>query len=594
MRKKIVSLVLAVSMLAASVCTAFAATVDVGGSGTNVKQLVSFFADNTPETKERRLEILNYIKMYMGGTDRDMETLVNAVKNKNFAQLSSVSSDLEAIFNEATSDVNYASVLFALELIRAIPASSRREAINGFGVKENDARVSYEIQDTDNLTEIQTALTALYNDNDVYPAKLRNAMEEHVAFDSDVAPYIVLNLFTAWKDTIRFTDSEDGKGFAAYQVDADYAERLMDNMDGYTLDGETIDAAKDVADALAEVLNNSYTDAQIANMKIVLADSGLGIYVAEDSMVGMDRIEVDGTKIDLSMKKNSPTKVKVNKSYVTVEGFAENSDMTVEYAYVDDMNDWDDNMDDVKMTVGSTRKIAVRVTSKDGKNSEIYYVTLSRPESDNSSSSSNNRRPSTTVPTEPTSTIPTPPVSENTFSDTANHWGRDYINAMVKKGLFEGYDDGSFKPDNGVTRQEMAVVLVRLLGLESELGSVTELAYTDAYDIAEWAQKAVALLSSKGIYLGYDDGEFKPERVLTREEIVSLAMRIFGETHVDSTLNYKDSERISDWARKAVGQASSLEIIGGRDDGTFAPGASVTRAEAAKILYNYMNVKGIY
>ena len=165
---------------------------------------------------------------------------------------------------------------------------------------------------------------------------------------------------------------------------------------------------------------------------------------------------------------------------------------------------------------------------------------------------------------------------------------------MVNRGLFKGYEDGTFQPEWGVTRQEMAVVLVRLLNLEGELGSVTTTEYTDDQGIAAWAHDSVALLSAKGIYLGYDDGEFKPERVLSREEIVALAMRLYGYSSADTTADYSDVERIGEWARKAVGQATNLGIISGRGDGLFAPAASVTRAEAAKILYNYMNVKGIY
>lgn len=586
MKKKLVSLVLAVTMLAASVCSAFAAT-DVATDTMNVNTLISAFADKLPDEDDipegKVKETLEYLQMYMS-TDKNMETLINNVENDALTDLPAGQTILANMNAE-----NKASLLFVLELLRAIPAENRAKALEDYMA---DIPEAYVPQDTDEPT-FNDAMVPMFQA--VYPDKLFDALATYDQNGIQANYKVVLNLFTAWKDTIRLTDNKSGEGFAAYEVDEDYAERLMENVEGYTLNGKKITDAMQVAEELADVLNRSYSADVIANMKIVLGDSGLGIYVSKDSVAEMDRIEVDGTKIDLSMKKNNPTKVKVNKSYVTVEGFAASSDMDIDYAYVDDMTKWYDDMEDVKMTVGSTKKIAVRVTSKDGKNSEIYYVTLSRPSSDSSSSSSsNNRRPSSSITTTPESTIPTPPVSSTTFSDTENHWGKDYISAMVSRGIFEGYEDGTFKPDNGVTRQEMAVILVRLLGLESELGTVTDLAFTDAYDIAEWAQKAVALLSAKGIYLGYDDGEFKPNRVLTREEIVALTMRIFGETYVDSTLNFKDAERIGEWARKAVGQATTLEIISGRDDGTFEPGASVTRAEAAKILYNYMHVKGIY
>lgn len=599
MRKKVVSLILAVAMLAVTVCTAFAADVNVDVSGTNIAQLVQFFSDNTPNTLQKRLEILEYIRMYMGGTDRDMETLINAVASKDFSKLDSDSSDLQNIFNKLMEDDVYPAALFGLEMLRAIPASTRKTVINGFGVKKDDQRVSYTIQDTDKEAEISAALLALYNDDNVYPAKLRDAMEEHVAFDVTVAPYVVLNLFTAWKDTIQFTDDAAGTGFAAYQVNSSYGKRLMNYMDGYTLGGRSISDVMDIADALADVLNSSYTAQEIEYMKTVLDDSGLDIYVPATSIINVEEITVNGKSIDLSTDDNQPTKVEVKVSDFTVIGYADSNRVTVEYASVVSGQSpsswkWYSDMDSENIKLGEKKRVAVRFTSEDGETSEIYYIQISRPDT-SSSSSNNSNKSSSGITTDTSEPVVTPPPEQDAlFADTENHWSKNYVTAMVNRGIFVGYEDGTFKPDRGVTRQEMAVVLVRLLNLESELGTVTTTNYTDHDAIAVWARDAVALLGEKGIYLGYDDGEFKPERVLTREEIVALAMRMYGYTDADPTAPYSDAEKIGDWARKYVGQATNLGIIDGRDDGLFAPAANVTRAEAAKILYNYMNVKGIF
>lgn len=593
MKKKVVSLILALAMLATSVCSVFAAEEGVDVSGADLKELVSFFAENTPTTQAKRLEILGYIQMYMGQTDRDMETLVNAVREKNYESLTGKSEDLKAIFDKVIESESYSTALFALEMIRAIPASTRKEVINGFGVKEEDKRASYEIVDISNEEAIDEALLRLYNDDNVYPSTLRTAMEEHVALDVSVAPYVVLNLFTAWKDTIQLTDDEANTGFAAYKVDEDYAERLLDNLgDYYTLGGKKIKDATQVAEFLAEVLNASYDANVIADMKTVLDDSGLDIYSPN---VDAESITVNNKKIELSTTQSKAAKITINKSSFTVEGIAVDEDAEVAYAYVvSDKDpadwDWESSMKNESIKAGKKEKVAVRITNKGTE--QIYYVTISRSDSDSGSNRNGSNGSSSIIITD--DTIPAPPVTDAQFADTVNHWGRDYINAVVKKGLFIGYDDGNFYPDWGVTRQEMAVVLVRLLGIENELGSVTQTSYTDDSEIAAWAYDSVALLAAKGIYLGYDDGEFKPERVLTREEIVALAMRMYGYTTVDTTAPYSDVEQIGEWARKAVGQATSLGIISGRDDGLFAPGANVTRAEAAKILYNYMYIKGIY
>ena len=198
----------------------------------------------------------------------------------------------------------------------------------------------------------------------------------------------------------------------------------------------------------------------------------------------------------------------------------------------------------------------------------------------------NNRRPGLIIPS--VNEIPAPPATTVVFPDTAGHWAKDYVGNIAEKGLFIGHADGNFYPNLGVTRQEMAVVLVRLLGLESELGSAPAAGYSDDAAIAAWAYDSVALLSQKGIYLGYDDGEFKPFRVLSREEMISLMMRLYGDTTIDMTIRYSDAEQVAEWARKAVGQGTNLDIINGHETGLFRPKDEVTRAEACKILYNYI------
>ncbi len=105
MKRKVVSLILAMVMLLSSMGTVFAASTDVTISGTNLKDMIAFLADNTPNTLARRQEILDYIRMYMatpaagGNPDRNMDTLISAVKNKDFSSLGVNSSELQNIFN---------------------------------------------------------------------------------------------------------------------------------------------------------------------------------------------------------------------------------------------------------------------------------------------------------------------------------------------------------------------------------------------------------------------------------------------------------------------------------------------------------------
>ena len=185
--------------------------------------------------------------------------------------------------------------------------------------------------------------------------------------------------------------------------------------------------------------------------------------------------------------------------------------------------------------------------------------------------------------------ISTPVVEEDapTFTDTVDRWSEDYVRNLASRGIILGDDDGNFRPDAGVTRQEVAVMLVRGLGLEEEAAKYAEkgTGCSDDADIADWAAGAINLLVEMGIFKGYDDGEFKPNKGILRQELITIAMRYADNTKKSMEINYTDSHEIHDYARDYVAHASELGIIGGYPDGSFAPLNGITRGEAAKVLY---------
>ena len=488
MKKRILSLFLAIAMLATSACTVFAATnVDFEGDLTGA---IDFIADKTPATTERRAEILSYIFTYIAsGDDRDMVTLIDSITSGSFSGpgVDDLNNILGALNDPANADVKAAALLL-LEMIYAIPADVRENVINGFGVKP---RVAYEVGNTD-ADEFDVALVSLYNNTNVYPAVLKAAMEEHT--DMAEAPYIIVNLFTAWTGCFKFTDDSTGDAFALKSVDSAYAAKLEERLVNYTLGGEPIDSAEEVLEAAVGAINNTYDASEIANMKVVMGDSNLNLYEKKTT-------------------------------------------------------------------------------------------------SDDSSSTSPGRRPGSNKNDKDKQDKPIidePDNTEKVFPDTVDHWAKSYVSVLAVKGVIKGYEDGTFRPNIGITREEMAVVLVRLLDMENELGSVASAEYTDAAGIAAWAKASVDLLSAKGIYTGYDDGEFKPKRIISREEIVALVIRQLGDKSASTTLKYFDAENIGEWARKYVAQATALGIISGRDDGKYYPKDNVTRAETCKILYNFL------
>lgn len=177
-----------------------------------------------------------------------------------------------------------------------------------------------------------------------------------------------------------------------------------------------------------------------------------------------------------------------------------------------------------------------------------------------------------------------------TFTDIANHWAKDYVNAMADNGIFKGYGDGTFLPDKALTRQEMAVTVVRVLGIEGELGKADINSFSDDDKIASWAKDYVYLLVSRSIFAGYADGSFGPDDLITREQFALVLSRIsVPQATEDFVLSFADNDSISSWAKDAVREMAYLKIVTGYEDNTFRPANSLTRAEACTMIYRYLN-----
>lgn len=175
------------------------------------------------------------------------------------------------------------------------------------------------------------------------------------------------------------------------------------------------------------------------------------------------------------------------------------------------------------------------------------------------------------------------------YTDTTDHWAKDYIGELSKRGIFNGYEDGSFRPDLGITREEIAVALTRALNLEDKARRAPYYSYSDSSYISTWALDAVNMMSKLGVFTGYDDGLYRPQQVITREQMVAVIMRMFDNSVPKTALNFTDEHVIGDWAVGYVEGATTLEIVAGYPDGTFRATNYITRAEAAKILYVFMH-----
>ena len=171
------------------------------------------------------------------------------------------------------------------------------------------------------------------------------------------------------------------------------------------------------------------------------------------------------------------------------------------------------------------------------------------------------------------------------FKDTENHWASQAIDIWSDNSVIMGHD-GEFRPDDTVTRGELAVILDRIMGYND----IAENEFSDLGD--SWYTDAVLKLVASGILLG-DNGEIRPEDSVTREEAAVIFARAFEcETSEKSALEFEDSEDISEWAKTAVASLAERGFINGFEDNTFRPKKSMSRAEFVTLINNA--IKGFY
>ena len=162
--------------------------------------------------------------------------------------------------------------------------------------------------------------------------------------------------------------------------------------------------------------------------------------------------------------------------------------------------------------------------------------------------------------------------------DIKGHWAEKHINRLINTGAISGYPDGSFKPDNNITRAEFATILVKALNLEEKTGK-------DFKDTKNhWARKYISTAQAHGIISGYDENTFGAEDLITREQMAVMIAKAKKLEKFNKTETFIDSSSISSWAKTAVELASGNDIMKVYPEGDFKPQNKATRAEAVTVI----------
>lgn len=180
------------------------------------------------------------------------------------------------------------------------------------------------------------------------------------------------------------------------------------------------------------------------------------------------------------------------------------------------------------------------------------------------------------------------------FTDTAGHWAAEPIDDLGSRLIVSGHGDGTFAPDDPITRAEFAALLMKGLGLRPEEGPEEEQAPFSDVTAGDWYNRIAHTTVTCQLMTGYDDGTFRPDEQLTREQAMVVLARAMEMTGMWPRLQpaqekaalapYSDQADISPWAAEGVAAVVHAGIVTGKSAGELAPQSAVTRAEAAVML----------
>jgi len=187
---------------------------------------------------------------------------------------------------------------------------------------------------------------------------------------------------------------------------------------------------------------------------------------------------------------------------------------------------------------------------------------------------------------------PQKPIEEEVelpFADTEDHWAQEAITYCYSKGLMAGTDETTFAPDLTTSR---GMIVTILYALEEKPSVSSDMVFVDV-DESAWYADAAAWAYKIGIVSGYGDGCFGPDDEITREQMALILMNYarykgYSTKKANDLDKFSDAGEINAWALDALRWANAEGMMSGRGEDTIAPLGTATRAEAATILMKFL------
>ena len=180
---------------------------------------------------------------------------------------------------------------------------------------------------------------------------------------------------------------------------------------------------------------------------------------------------------------------------------------------------------------------------------------------------------------------------DHKFSDINDYWAATYVDFLYNANITTGYSDGTFRPNQNISRAQFAVMLYRYLKLDESKYADVSLPFADLDIIPEYAIPAVKALYTEGVISGAEKNGrlyFNPNNALTRAQAAAMIGRTQAKGYALADLTFTDSGKIPGYADYYIRTMAAQGVINGYSDGSFKPHSNITRGQMAKILYNLM------
>jgi subtilisin family serine protease len=181
-----------------------------------------------------------------------------------------------------------------------------------------------------------------------------------------------------------------------------------------------------------------------------------------------------------------------------------------------------------------------------------------------------------------------------TFADMAAHWAKTEVELLASRSIVTGISDNAFGPEQKLTRAEFAALLVRTLGIKAVSGAG---AFQDV-KTTDWFHEVVYQAYGAGLIEGLDASSFAPNQLISREQMAVMIMRAYSlgtgkkesDIVITQEVKFTDEDQTGNWARSSIRLANGVGLLTGFPDGSFMPMETASRAQAAVVINRLLDI----